>query len=281
MVSKPKQEQKTQSPSSSTKGARALIASLSALLIAGALWSIGYFEARPSHEVTWEGPASDPALRSEAEPAPPPKEPKPPIQATMMPRVTPKVTRQSAGQSLGGESQANTQSGAELAPLPPLPEGPWVIAERGALTGPIEALSAQLSADLRWERSDEGLWRREDAGAALELSAQREGRVTALSLSFGERGSSALMPELELLILGGGSPSMIQWERDPSQASPQYVGGLLKQELADGAARRAYYFCDYGAASKQRSLPERCVFSYEPSQEALVMGAELKPAPQW
>jgi len=243
---------------------------VSLLLGAGLLGELllgGLFDQRPAHEVTWQGPAERPPVQ--APPPAPVPELKPPIRADAL-------QAPSAPRAL--QPPPSTPSSEEA--LPPLPDGGWAVLERGALTAPITALTAQLSSDARWAQTGEGVWSREDAGATLAVSEAREGRILALTLTFGERGSSAIMPEIETLTLGGGSPSMTRWERTPSDRD-QKVGGRLSQALIEGGERVAYYLCDYGAVSAKRTLPERCVFSLHPTAEALSIGEALRPAPRW
>lgn len=245
------------------------LALLLALGASGALIIKALSSKGPEHEVRWQGPQERPARP--APPPPPVRRFKEPLSAAPMrpvERRAPSASGRSEGAPMG-----------QTRALPPLPSAPWSIRERGALTAPRAALTAHLQRDERWRLGPDGGWLREDAGARVTLT-EREGRIIALTVSFNERGSSALMPEIELMLLGSGSPSMIRWERAlPAQG--RQVGGLLSQPMTGSVAREAYYLCDYGEASAQRTLPERCVFSYEPTQEALSLGAALRPAPQW
>ena len=260
-------EGKREAPTSFGSMALKLLSLLVGAGVLGELLLGGLFDQRPAHEVTWQGPAERPPIS--VPPPPPVPELKSPIQAGAL---------QASSATRPPESSPSAPS--SVAPLPPLPSGAWSVPERGALTAPISALTALLSKDERWAQTGDGVWGREDADATLAVSEAREGRILALTLTFGERGSSAIMPEVEMLTLGGGSPSMIRWERSPSDLD-QKVGGRLSQALIEGGERVAYYLCDYGATSAKRTLPERCVFSLHPTAEALSIGEALRPAPRW
>jgi hypothetical protein len=168
------------------------------------------------------------------------------------------------------------------APLPPIPAQGWDIKRQGALAAPLAEVSQALTQDPMWERR-EGAWAHLAGGCALELSHSREGRLTGVTLSFEPNtGASAVIPPLENLLLGRGEPSMLQWELSPSEPHDPVGGRLHRSIPAEGEgepqAREMFYYCEYGAPLPQApSLPKRCLFTLEPSDEALALGPQLKP----
>ena len=244
----------------------------------GGLWLWRAQLAQPQEGVVqWVGPQlKTPEVTFESQPPVPP-----------MPRSThsPLTEAPLKRASRAGEAPSALEEGSTAQPLPPLPSLPadgWNIKERGALAAPLATVSQALTQDPMWEQR-EGRWAHLAGGCSLELSHSREGRLTGVTLSFEPNaGASAVIPPLENFLLGRGEPSMLQWELLPSEPHDP-VGGRIHRSLpseGEGEAqeRGLFYYCEYGAPLPQApSLPTRCLFTLEPSEEALALGPQLKP----
>ena len=232
------------------------------------------YQAPPSHEVKWQGPSARPPL-SASEPPPTPRQPKSPIKASA---VRGEIHRSGRGRQPEGSFKPAPPPPSN--PLPTIPQGGWDPQALGVIAGPVSGLERMFKGDSRWSKAQGGAWRREDADGTLQVTETREERITELTLTFGPQGSSPLMPEIELLVLGGDSPSTTRWIRFSGERA-RWLGGRLTQRLKSGGERVVYYLCDYGAPAASRELPERCTFSFELTQEARSLGSSLRPAPQW
>lgn len=222
--------------------------------------------SHPVHEVLWQGPKEKPSVHQD--PPAPVKTFQAPVQA----------------QALHFEQIPNLEEAlSQHVPKANLPawnrDEPWSLQQRGLITAPMAVLNDLIEKDPRWQViSDQHLYR-QDADATFAVIEVEDGRIVAMSLTFGERGASAIMPEIEMILLGSEISSPILWDLAPS-ARDRLAGGLLTQaSLQEGSeARRVYYFCDYGDVSLNLAHPKSCIFSFNITKEAWSLGAHLKPA---